>query len=129
MLRFESSSRSKNAFVSSLKLEFNSVNHTVIKPLDRRKDGIIYKRVKDCAYAVATQVPIDRIIGITAKAKAQHIASCVGTLSHCVCRFNAVYRVGGDTLNGVWLRTLSALTVPLAHSRVVGWCDGSPREQ
>jgi len=99
LIIFESSSKSKNAFVSSLKLEYNSMNHSVVKPLRRRKDSPIFKRVKDCAYAVASQVAIDRIIGVTAKAKEQHIASCAAVMGQCVCSFTAIYRIGGDTLN------------------------------
>jgi len=99
LIVFESS-QSKTSFVSSLNLEHHSMTHSVVKPLERhKKRPVIFKRVKDCAYAVASNVTIDRVIGITAKAKAQHIASCVGTLSHCVCTFNALYRVGGDTLD------------------------------
>lgn len=99
LIIFESSTKGKNAFVSSLRLDYNAMNHSVLKPLRRGKHSPIFKRVKDCAYAVATQVPIDRIIGVTAKAKEQHIASCACVMSHCVCSFTAIYRIGGDTIN------------------------------
>eukprot|EP00484_Ammonia_sp_Unknown_P010491 CAMPEP_0197076944 /NCGR_PEP_ID=MMETSP1384-20130603/212367_1 /TAXON_ID=29189 /ORGANISM="Ammonia sp." /LENGTH=786 /DNA_ID=CAMNT_0042515803 /DNA_START=21 /DNA_END=2381 /DNA_ORIENTATION=- len=92
----------KNSFVSSVNFKYNSSmqNHHLIKPLSWNKEQIIYKRVKDCSYCFGSNVYIDQIIGITSKSKQQHIQSCVSTLSSkCICTFNVIYRVGGDTVD------------------------------
>ena len=100
LIIFESSDN-KHSFITSLNFKYNSSQQNVqlIKPLNYRKESVIFKRVKDCSYCFAPNVSIDEIIGITSKSKQQHINSCVKTMNSCICTFNIVYRIGGDTLN------------------------------
>eukprot|EP01083_Nonionella_stella_P011912 33790_1 len=95
------SNENKNSFVCGINFSYNSSvqNMHMVKSLNPRKDIIIYKRVKDTSYCFAANVLIDKIIGITTKSKQQHIASCVSAMSNCICTFNVMYRVGGDSMN------------------------------
>eukprot|EP01084_Bolivina_argentea_P020982 38978_1 len=104
LIIFESSTSFKNSFISSINFNYNtsSPNMNLIKPYNKgsiNNKNIIFKRVKDCSYAFASSVYIDKIIGITTKSRQQHIQSCVSTLNNCVCKFNIIYRIGGDTRN------------------------------
>ena len=42
---------------------------------------------------------INKIIGITSKSKQQHISQCVCAMNGCICTFNIIYRIGGDTID------------------------------
>merc|ERR1712129_162414 len=101
LIVFESSNND-NAFLSSMNFDYNSdcPNTQSIKPLtvsQRSRERVIFSRVKDCSYAFAANCNVDEIIGITAKAKAQHKAS-LGT-SRPITLFNVIYRIGGDTMS------------------------------
>ncbi len=106
LIIFESGTSFKNSFISSINFNYNksSQNMNLIKSYNSKINGnknntIIFKRVKDCSYTFASNVYIDKIIGITTKSRQQHIQSCISTLNNCICTFNIIYRIGGDTIN------------------------------
>eukprot|EP00485_Elphidium_margaritaceum_P008449 CAMPEP_0202696160 /NCGR_PEP_ID=MMETSP1385-20130828/9489_1 /ASSEMBLY_ACC=CAM_ASM_000861 /TAXON_ID=933848 /ORGANISM="Elphidium margaritaceum" /LENGTH=732 /DNA_ID=CAMNT_0049352273 /DNA_START=46 /DNA_END=2241 /DNA_ORIENTATION=+ len=101
LIIFESEHQ-KHSFVCSLNFGYNAShqNSRILKAQSSRRDHIVYRRIKDCSYCVASNVHIDEIIGITSKAKQQHIQQCTPVMSSkCICSFNVVYRIGGDCVN------------------------------
>ena len=95
LIIFESGTSFKNSFISSINFNYNksSQNMNLIKSYNNNSKGIIFKRVKDCSYTFASNVYIDKIIGITTKSRQQHIQSCISTLNNCICTFNIIYRI------------------------------------